>query len=103
MDASGTELSRNYLLLAPFYDVTTMQQPELQASAVAQLPSGAQGARTGETPFNVTIQSQAAATAAFVWAETRYDDVRAHFFPTPRRTDTPLAHSLAGWLAEFCR
>eukprot|EP00750_Incisomonas_marina_P005964 INCI14258.2.p1 GENE.INCI14258.2~~INCI14258.2.p1 ORF type:complete len:545 (-),score=88.70 INCI14258.2:874-2508(-) len=72
LDAAGTELSSNYLLLAPFYDVTTMQQPQLQAGDVVQLPDGSQGARAGETPFNVTVESQSSATAAFVWVETRF-------------------------------
>ena len=49
-----------------------MQQPQLQAGDVVQLPDGSQGARAGETPFNVTVESQSSATAAFVWVETRF-------------------------------
>ena len=61
----------NWLLLSNFYDVTTMQDPQLAVTSVAPA-EGAEAlaaALPWEQPFTVTL-SNAAPVAAFVWAET---------------------------------
>ena len=75
-NASGVVLSRNHLMLAPFFDVTTMRDPQLAiasvtpvaepvaAGAVAAIESTTSGA------FDVTIATKA--SAAWVWLQTQY-------------------------------
>ena len=63
-------LSENYLLLAPFYDVTTMARPQLVVANITKVgPAPARGGRPGEIAFDVTITA-AGGAAALVWAET---------------------------------
>lgn len=65
----GLALSSNYLLLAPFYDVSTMVKPNLRVTSVMpaqQHPS----AEAWESAFDVEITSDG--TAAYVWAETKF-------------------------------
>lgn len=45
LDQTGKELSSNYLLLTPFYDVTTMQRPKLTITNITEHPQGTAGAR----------------------------------------------------------
>ena len=66
--SGGKAVSSNYLLLAPFYDVTTMQAPRLNVSSVRAVKHHA--AQPYENAFAVTVT--AAAPAAFVWLETRF-------------------------------
>merc|ERR1712107_634607 len=66
---NGTQLiSSNYLLLAPFFDVTTMQDPKLKAIVtVATQIDEIEGLHIFE------VQVLAESVAAFVWLETSYE------------------------------
>jgi beta-mannosidase len=98
---SSLLISSNYLLLSPFIDVTTMQNPQLQVGSVALLEGeAAVGAVDGEVAYEVIIT--AAASAAFVWIESKYAGrwsdngllmvAGAHALASPATsTETPLA------------
>lgn len=75
--ASATNrISSNFLLLAPFFDVTTMRDPQLNITSVRELPDyGVSSSSTSkiasyEQAFAVTLSAVSA--AAFVWLETEY-------------------------------
>tara|TARA_B110000208_G_scaffold175619_1_gene221343 strand:- start:558 stop:3725 length:3168 start_codon:yes stop_codon:yes gene_type:complete len=76
LNASGAVLSRNHLMLAPFFDVTTMRDPRLAITSVSPVTDPvAAGAFTAiesatSGAFHVTIATKA--TAAWVWLETQY-------------------------------
>merc|ERR1719201_2545591 len=53
LDEAGHELSRNFLLLAPFYDVTTMRHPKLRVTSVVERKDY-MADMAGETAFDVT-------------------------------------------------
>jgi hypothetical protein len=66
--SAGVEVSKNYLLLAPFYDVVTMASPRLNVTSVR--PVERHDATQYENAFAVTVT--AVAPAAFVWLESQY-------------------------------
>ena len=66
--SAGVEVSKNYLLLAPFYDVVTMASPRLNVTSVR--PVERHDATPYENAFAVTVT--AVAPAAFVWLESQY-------------------------------
>lgn len=65
---TGEILSSNYLFLAPFTDVTTMVDPNIQVMDVEKMSAPPPDATSIEVPFKVTISSDG--PAAFVWLET---------------------------------
>ena len=66
--ASGVLVSENYLLLAPFFDVTSMKAPRLNVTSVR--PTKHYSTQPYENAFAVTVTAEA--PAAFVWLETQY-------------------------------
>ena len=69
--SAGVEVSKNYLLLAPFYDVVTMASPRLNVTSVRPVERhDASDAMPYENAFAVMVK--AVAPAAFVWLESQY-------------------------------
>lgn len=69
--SDGHLLSTNYLLLSPFFDVTSMQNPNLTVVSIDALDrNNASGVATGEDAFAVAIHADA--PAAYAWVETKW-------------------------------
>ena len=67
--SAGVVVSKNYLLLAPFYDVVTMASPRLNVTSVRPVERH-DATMPYENAFAVTVT--AVALAAFVWLESQY-------------------------------
>lgn len=78
--SAGVEVSKNYLLLAPFYDVVTMASPRLNVTSVRPVERH-DATMPYENAFAVTVM--AVAPAAFVWLESQYPGASEN---------TPLIH-----------
>lgn len=71
-DSGGTLLSRNFLFISPFTEVTTLQDPKLAVVSVKAAAS-TQAADGAMPVFDVTVSG--AAVAPLVWLETKYAGV----------------------------
>eukprot|EP00041_Stephanoeca_diplocostata_P022641 m.542306 g.542306 ORF g.542306 m.542306 type:complete len:1018 (+) comp22116_c1_seq1:202-3255(+) len=93
-DDHKTPLSTNFELLTPFYDVTTMEVPDLQLAAIVPSDNRTAQPMPWEQPFDVTVMG--AAATAFLWLETglygRWSD---------NGVLLPKADMVAGWNTTF--